>query len=566
MRRPDPFVSPSLGIGSKIRTCERAFAGVDAPETARAVLRFLYKRLMPSGSGRAPVIALLVTLITLVPDLVSTSAAQGGREVRVGVAGVPASLDPANALRGAVPLISRQVFETLVVYREGSTDVEPGLATRWSVSRDGLTWIFTIRDNVTFHDGTPLSAREVQASFERLMGVGRPATPNPNVVWPELLRGLPGVVKEVSAPDPRTFQVMLVQPYAPLITVLAHPGFGITHPSVGADGVIRLVGTGPFKVVESRAGRIALEAARPVAGNRAERLLFLEMGGDEQAEAEFAAKTLDVWFPEDPPRRPENSLSVPGTGVGLLVWQTEKEPFSRKKVRQGIATALDPTLIGVALERGAVPLQSFLPPGIWGRREGSPLLGANPAGGRKLLAEAGWPKLLTPTLLVPDLPGAVNTAKVAESLAAGLNAAGVTIRTRTESPDTVRALTQAGYYEMALVEASIDSGDPHLFLYPLSTTEGATRGPSATNLSFYRNRRLDDLLIRASQLAFRLERQRLYVRAQALMADELPWLPIYVRLRWAVVRPEIGGLRLHLTGFHRLDTLTVDLPVLTAPR
>ncbi|HEV8633548.1 MAG TPA: hypothetical protein VG370_04805, partial [Chloroflexota bacterium] len=90
--------------------------------------------------------------------------------------------------------------------------------------------------------------------------------------------------------------------------------------------------------------------------------------------------------------------------------------------------------------------------------------------------------------------------------------------------------------------------------------------PNATNLSFYRNRRLDDLLIRASQLAFRPERQRLYGRAQALMADELPWLPVYVRLRWAVVRPEIGGLRLHPTGFHRLDTLTVESPVFLAPR
>jgi len=293
--------------------------------------------------------------------------------------------------------------------------------------------------------------------------------------------------------------------------------------------------------VESRVGRIALEAARPVAGNRAERIVFVEMGGDEQAEAEFAARTLDVWFPEDPPRRVEGSLSIPGTRVGLLVFQTEKEPFSRKKVRQAIATALDPSLIGVALERGAVPLQSFLPPGIWGRREGSPLLGANPA-------------------------GAVNMGKVAESLASALGAAGGAVRPRVESPETVRALTQAGDYDIALVEAGVDGGDPHLFLYPLSTTEGAVRGPSATNLSFYRNRRLDDLLIRASQLAFRPERQRLYGRAQALMADELPWLPVYVRLRWAVVRPEIGGLRLHPTGFHRLDTLTVESPVFLAPR
>src|SRR5438105_11841764 len=92
------------------------------------------------------------------------------REVRIGVPGVPAALDPAVALEGTIPLIARQVFDTLVAYHDGTTDVEPALATRWSVSRDGLTWSFTLRDGVRFHDGTPLTAAEVAASFTRQLG------------------------------------------------------------------------------------------------------------------------------------------------------------------------------------------------------------------------------------------------------------------------------------------------------------------------------------------------------------------------------------------------------------
>ena len=99
-------------------------------------------------------------------------------------------------------------------------------------------------------------------------------------------------------------------------------------------------------------------------------------------------------------------------------------------------------------------------------------------------------------------------------------------------------------------------GDPHLFLFPLSTSEGVAKGPRAMNFSFYRNPRLDDALIRASQLAFRTERQRLYHRAQAMLAEEMPWIPLYVRLQWAVVRPEVKGLRLHPTGLHHLDSLS----------
>ena len=118
---------------------------------------------------------------------------------------------------------------------------------------------------------------------------------------------------------------------------------------------------------------------------------------------------------------------------------------------------------------------------------------------------------------------------------------------------------------MALTEATVAGGDPHLLLYPLSTSEAATKGPRATNFSFYRNPRLDDVLIRASQLSFRSERQRLYQRGQAILAEELPWLPIYVRLQWAVARSDVKGLRLHPTGIHRLDTVSLDIPPALAP-
>jgi peptide/nickel transport system substrate-binding protein len=516
----------------------------------------LYNEVMESSPCRRSAFVLLV-LCASVLFLVSDGVAQGRREVRIGVAGVPSVLDPATVLDGTTPLIARQVFETLVAYRDASTDIEPGLATRWAVSRDGLTWSFTIRENVRFHDGTPLTAREVRASFERQMLPTEPNRPERNAVWPALLRGLPGVVKALRAPDAQTFQIVLVQPYAPLLTVLAHPGFGIVRIAPGPDGGFRLVGTGPYRVADAQPGRIVLESVGGTPG-RAERLVFVETATESQAESDLDSRILDVWLPPGPPRRMDGALMLPGADVGLLVLQTEKRPFSSKKVRQALASALDPTLIGQSLERQAVPLQSFLPPGIWSRREGSPLMEANRGAGRAVLAEGLWSKDFTATLLVSDTATGVNGPKVAEGIAAALAAAGLPVRVRPEPPDRVRALTQSGEYDLALVEVSLHGGDPHHVLYPLSSTEGAQKGAAALNLSFYRNPRLDDLLIRASQLAFRAERQRLYARAQAMLADEMPWIPLYVRLWWALTRPDVRGLRLHPTGLHRLDTLSLD--------
>jgi len=161
---------------------------------------------------------------------------------------------------------------------------------------------------------------------------------------------------------------------------------------------------------------------------------------------------------------------------------------------------------------------------------------------------------------VPAATAPLNLPKLAETIQLLLGADDLAVNVQVESEPTVRSLLQAGAYDIALAEAMVAGGDPHLLLYPLSTSEAATKGPRALNFSFYRNARLDDVLVRASQLTFRSERQRLYQRAQALLAEEVPWLPIYVRLQWAVARPEVRGLRLHPTGIHRLDGVTLELP------
>src|SRR3989442_13581457 len=95
------------------------------------------------------------------PSVSSPQFASGRKEVRVGAVGIPSTLDPAVGLEGASALIARQVVDTLVAWKEGTTDIEPALATRWTVSRDGLTWTFTLSDNVPLHDGQALNTTAV---------------------------------------------------------------------------------------------------------------------------------------------------------------------------------------------------------------------------------------------------------------------------------------------------------------------------------------------------------------------------------------------------------------------
>src|SRR5262249_59643772 len=103
----------------------------------------------------------VVVRATLAALAVPACGVAQGVPMRVGLPSIPVALDPATAMDGSVPFISRQVFDTIVQYREGSSDIEPGLALTWTVSRDGLSWTFRLREGVRFHDGTPLPSRQV---------------------------------------------------------------------------------------------------------------------------------------------------------------------------------------------------------------------------------------------------------------------------------------------------------------------------------------------------------------------------------------------------------------------
>jgi peptide/nickel transport system substrate-binding protein len=176
---------------------------------------------------------------------------------------------------------------------------------------------------------------------------------------------------------------------------------------------------------------------------------------------------------------------------------------------------------------------------------------------RRLLVESGIGRPPPVTLAIAGLAPPLDAGAVGQALRAACEAASLHLTVRPEAPEAAHRLAQRGEHDLVLAEALVEGGDPHMLLYPLSTTEAATKG-TALNLSFFRQPRLDDLLIRASQVSFRPERERVYARAQALLAEELPWIPLYARLHWVVARPEVRNLRLHPSGAHRLDRVTLS--------
>src|SRR5712691_9573741 len=116
---------------------------------------------------RPSTLTAVIAVALALSGAVSPAAAQPAGTLVVGLVAEPVNLDPAQVTDLNSNRVGRRIVETLVTFPEESTQVVPGLAESWTVSRDGLRYTFKLRKGITFHDGTPLNAEAVQFSIER---------------------------------------------------------------------------------------------------------------------------------------------------------------------------------------------------------------------------------------------------------------------------------------------------------------------------------------------------------------------------------------------------------------
>jgi ABC-type transport system substrate-binding protein len=454
----------------------------------------------------------------------------------------------------------RLLYQGLVAFGERG-DIEPALAATWTVSRDGLVWTFRLRPDVQLHDGAPLGLDEVVAALAKRISADEP--PDGAPAWVRPFRGAARIVREVQRAEGGSIQIVLAQPYAPLLALLAHPGLAVAVPRPGGPRV----GSGPYRAIELTADRLMLEAASTWRGEppQSARLTLHAVTDDAAALAGLGPGPLHAALVGAPPAWAAVGLQVvsgPTWRLGLLALRTDRGLTSKKTVRQAVALGLDPGLLNPALGRWAAPHAAWLPPGAWAVRDTGPLV-FDAARARRLLAQVA-PSDPTLTLLASEQASGPEAAGIADAIRVSLGAAGFRVRVQLEAPESAASAARQGAAELTLHEETLEVNDPDIFLRRLLATDGATLG-TATNVAFLRSPLVDGMLVRASQLGFRPERFRLYQRLQSLLADELPYIPLYVRLQWMVARPEVHGIQLDPGGLHHLERMSIEPPPAPAP-
>ncbi|HWC01910.1 MAG TPA: ABC transporter substrate-binding protein [Methylomirabilota bacterium] len=513
----------------------------------------------PQQAWRPASLAAFVILAALFVTRLATPAPTA--ELHVGVSRVPASLDPAEASTPPQLMAMRLLYEGLVAFGERG-DIEPALASSWAVSRDGLVWTFRLRPDILLHDGTSLGPDEIVAALGERISLDEAAEGAPP--WARPFRGAGRVVREVRRGEGASVQVVLGQPYSPVLALLAHPALGVAVARAGGPRI----GTGPYRAVELTPDRLVLEAAPAWRGEapQSARLTLHAVPDDAAAFAGLGpGGPLHAALVSAPPAWAALGLQVasaPTWRLGLMALRTDQGLTSRKALRQAVALGLDPGLMRPALGQWAAPHAGWLPPGAWAARDAGALLFDLPRA-RRLLAQVA-PIDPTLTLLASERVSGPEAGSIAEAVRLSLEAVGFRVKVRLEAPDTVESAARQGTAELTLREEALEVNDPDVFFRRLLATEAATPG-GATNVAFFRSPLVDGMLARASQLGFRPERFRLYQRLQGLLGEEVPYVPLYVRLQWMVARPEVRGMRLDPGGLHHLERMRLEVPPASPP-
>lgn len=476
------------------------------------------------------------------------------------------TLDPHNILDGESSKVSEQIFEGLVSFKPGSTDVEPCLATSWTSSTDGLTWDFTLRQGVVFHDGSPLTPEAVVFSFRRQMDPKHPAHKGTFEYW-----GMFDAVQDVSAQKEGTVRFKLSRPYAPLLSNLAMFSAAIISPKSwethGEKIFENPVGTGPWVFQSWRRG----EGVTLVPNSRywkktrpgADRLVFkvvesspirLKMLQSGDADMADGISPIDIQRAEQDAAL--EVVTAVGMNVGYLAFNTSKKPFDDVRVREAMALAIDVERLAKLLYRGyGDAAASPLPPCLWGTDPSLKPRSPDLARAKMLLAQAGHAEGFKTTLVFgnnprPYLP---EPKKCALYIKSALRKIGIDATLEEMEWGAYLEHTKYGKHDMCLLGWNGDNGDPDNFLDVLLSSAKAEI--PAMNLSFYKNVEVDAWLREAQKVADIEARTALYQKALRRIYKDVPMLPLGHARQLALVRRGVSGFRLHPNGVRAMPRL-----------
>ncbi|GGE87078.1 ABC transporter substrate-binding protein [Mycetocola zhadangensis] len=516
----------------------------------------------------ATVLALLLAGCQASPDAASSAPVEGGTLTYASGDAEPSCLDPHVGGNYPQALLAGQFLDSLVS-RDADGEIIPWLATEWSASEDRLSWEFTLRDDVTFTDGTPFNAEAVKVNVEHLKD---PATES-STGYLAL-----GKVESVEAVSDTVARFTLSAPDSALLESLSMPWLAIESPAGIARGMEENcqapIGTGPFIVDEwVKQDHVSLvrndDYNSPPADAKHDGKAYLEaiewrfIPDSASRYAALQAGQVDVLDNAQPDTIASAEktttlahLDAPRPGASNRIeLNAGAAPFNDPAVREAFIRAVDvndgiESLFFGSAERSYSPLSSVESAGY----SDESLFGTDLDEANTLLDEAGWSekdadgyRVKDGERLTLDFPVSTNQSIPAEQslfeqIQATAKQAGFDVQLSLLDLSSWYGVLAENEYD--LVSAPYTKVGPDV-LRILYHSDGIVPAPSGyfANLSQVSDPQLDDLLTRASEISDNDERSDLYEQAQKIILEGFHILPLYDQQNHFLLSTEVKGTR-----------------------
>ncbi|PLS17768.1 ABC transporter substrate-binding protein [Bacillus sp. M6-12] len=483
------------------------------------------------------------------------------------------SLDPAMTTEGESYNVTDSIYENLVEFGKDNTDVQPGLAEKWDVSPDATKFTFHLKEGIKFHDGTDFNAEAVVKNFQRWAKSKDEAK---FAYYPSMFGGFEGdeghVIKEVKAIDEKTVEFTLNRPQAPFLKNLGMSPFAIASPTAfekGEDSLAKNpVGTGPFKFVSWKPNDvIELERNDEYWQKGLPKLAGVKFKVIKDNSARLNAlikgelDVIDGLNPSDMSKvEADKNLALyerPSLNTAYLGFNVEKEPFNKKEVRQAISHLINKEeIIKNFYEGTAESATNPMPPSVSGYNDSIQDREYDVEKAKELLKQAGLEKgfkldLWALPIARPYMP---NGQKVAEALQADFKKANIDANIVTFEWGTYIDKLRAGEASMFMMGWNGDNGDADNFLYTLLDKD--TIG--SNNYARYGNEEVHKLLIEAQSIADETKRNDLYKKAQEIIFEDAPWVPLAHSTPLLAGSSKVQGFVPHPTGSQSFIDVSVS--------
>ncbi|MFC3228397.1 ABC transporter substrate-binding protein [Marinibaculum pumilum] len=521
-----------------------------------------------SGSfGGAMAGAMLALLLGLLAAIAAPSPAPAQAPPGVLIAAQiaePKSLDPqvVTALNDFRILVN--IYDGLVRYRPGSLEIAPALAEAWTISDDGLTYTFTLRENVRFHDGTPVDAAAVVFTFERMLDPDHPHAdtgPFPLAFFFDKLAA-------VDALDPRTVRFTLSEPFAPFLSNLAYPTALIVSPAAvrarGRDFGRHPVGSGPFRFADWQPNRRVMLEADPDYWDGPpglDKVVFRPVTDTATRVAEMLSGGVDLMV-EVPPDAVATFAADPdyrlyqaaGPHLWFLILNLREGPLADPRVRRAVNLAIDrQALVRDVLQGTAEVATGAVPAAFaWAHDPDLPPWPHDPAAARRLLEEAGAVGAELTFYVTRGGSGMLSPVAMAAAIQADLAAIGLQVRIESFEWNAYLARVNAGLAGQAdMAEMAWMTNDPDTLPF-LALRSDAVPDQGGFNSGYYDSAEADRLIAAARRTADREERAALYRQLQRQLRKDMPWAPVASWKQNAVTTDRVEGFALEPSFLLRL--------------